>query len=157
METSSLVMLILPCCVTHFNSFLIVIIHSAFLLWSTGLSHNSLQNLIDSSATSITCFCLIFPFNCSYKAFWLFLKVRFCRYCFTADFSRFSFNVLADMRCLRSSVTVLKALAFILYSFFSSHFNLVLPFFQRLFYSPLPKWFLFVYGVICFDTNLFTN
>ena len=26
-----------------------------------------------------------------------------------------------------------------------------------LLYSPLPKYFLFVYGVIYFDTNLFTN
>ena len=37
------------------------------------------------------------------------------------------------MHCLSSSVTVLKPLAFILHFFFSSHFNLVMPFF----YCPL--------------------
>ena len=85
METSSLVLLTLFCCVTHSNSFSTVIMHSAFLSWSIGLSHNSFQNLIDSSESGITCSCLIFQSNSSDKAFWLFLKVPFCRYCFTLN------------------------------------------------------------------------
>ena len=85
METSSLVVLILPCYVTHLNFFSTAIVHSAFLSWSTGLPHNTLQNLIDSSASRITCSCLIFPSKSSYKAFWLFLKALFCWYCFTFD------------------------------------------------------------------------
>ena len=139
METSSLVMLILLCCATHSNSFSTVIIHSALVSWSTGLSHNSLQNLIDSSASGIACSCLIFPSNSSYKAFWLFLKVQFCRYCFTLDLHLLNFIVLADIRCLSSFITVLKSLAFTLYFFlfyyifllFYISMNLALPFFHH--------------------------
>ena len=65
----------------------------------------------------------------------MFLKVFIDRYCFILDLQHFSFNVLADIYCLRSSMAVLKPLAYILYFlyfFFSSHFNLILPFFHRL-------------------------
>ena len=84
-KISLLMMLILPCCVTHYNSFFTVIIHWAFLSWSTGLFHNSIRNLIDSSASGSSFSCLIFPSNSSYKGLRLFLKVLFCRYRFTLD------------------------------------------------------------------------
>ena len=128
MVTSSLVMLILPCCVTFSNSFSTVSIH--FYCDQLGCPTSCSQ--IDSSASGITCSCLIFPFNSSYKAFLLFLKVLFCWYCFTLDSQHFSFNVLADIHCLSSSMTVLKPSAFILYFFFRPHFILVLPFFHHL-------------------------
>ena len=104
---------------------------TSFLSWPTGLTHKSLQNLIDSSASSITCSCLIFPFNSSCKAFWLFLKVLFCWYWFTLDLQCFKFNVFADTSCLSSSMTVLNPLAFILYFFFNLLFNLVLQFYNH--------------------------
>ena len=91
------------------------------LSWSIELSHISLQNLIDSFASSITCSCLIFHSSSSYK-------VLLCRYCFILDLERFNFNVLADIRSFSSSITALKPLAFILYFFFISNFNLGLPF-----------------------------
>ena len=50
------------------------------------------------------------------------------QYCFILHLYCFNFNVLADIRCLCSSMAVLKPLAFILYLVFSSNFNLVLPF-----------------------------
>ena len=112
-------MLILPCCVTFSNSFSTVSIH--FYCDQLGCPTSCSQ--IDSSASGITCSCLIFPFNSSYKAFLLFLKVLFCQYCFTLNLQHFSFNVLADICCLSSSMTVLKPSAFILYFFFRQHFN----------------------------------
>ena len=67
----------------------------------------------------------IFPPNSSYKSFWLLLKVLFCRYYFTLHFYRFNFNVLEDILCLSSSMTVLKPLAFILYFFLKISFTRV--------------------------------
>ena len=51
--------------------------------------------------------------------------------CSTLDLQRFNFNVLSYIRCLISSMAVLKSLAFVLCFFFSSRFNLVLPFFHH--------------------------
>ena len=144
MEISSRVMLILSCFVTHFNLFSTIIIHSIFLLWLTGLSHNSLQNLINFSVSEIICSSLIFSPNSSYEPFKSFLKILFYWYCFTLDLLRFNFNVLTEIRWFSSSTTVLKHLGFILFLFFSSNFNLKLPFFHRPFNQLpiLPKYFL---------------
>ena len=110
---------------SDFNVALLCNTHQLFL---PGLSHNSFQNLVDSSASGITCSYLI-SFNSPYKTFLLFLKVLLWRHCFTLDLQCFNFNVLAGICCLSSSVDMLKLLAFILHFFFSSHFNLAFLFF----------------------------
>ena len=74
-ETCAFVIVISFVCITCSNSFSTVTTYFAFLLWSIGSSHHSIQNFSDPCSPGIARSCLIFRLNSSCKAFLVVSKV----------------------------------------------------------------------------------